>query len=89
MSPRQSCSERWLRCPAPSPLPPKPTPKPTSCQATANTNWRQQLVHMEPAFPSEIFIVPQREEIQLTARLCAVTPAEFAVGPPSDDDDVW
>ena len=89
MGPRQPCSEGCLQWPAPSPLPPDPTPKPTSCQATANTNWRQQLVHMEPAFPSEIFIVPQREEIQLTARLCAVTPAEFAVGPPSDDDDVW
>lgn len=56
-------------------------------QVDANTTWRSQFVHLKEAFPKNILATPQREEIQLTARLWRATPAEFNVAPPPDDAD--
>ena len=53
----------------------------------SNSNWRQQLLHTAPAFPKNVFITPQREELQLTARLHAVSPSMFQLAPPADSDD--
>ena len=59
----------------------------TQRQAASNANWREMMIHGAPAFPTNVFICPQREEIQLTARLSKVTPAEFFVAPPNAFED--
>jgi len=56
-------------------------------QDNANVCWRDLVLHSAPAFPQNILVCPQREEVQLTARLCQVTPREFAVEPPYESDD--
>ncbi len=44
-------------------------------------------MHTTPAFPTNVFVTPQREELQLTLRLSRVSPPQFGLDPPSDADD--
>ena len=58
-----------------------------SCQPNANVSWRDLVLHSTPAFPHNMHVCPQREEVQLMARLSQVTPRAFIVEPPCLSDD--